>query len=129
MSCHDLFLFVPSFSVDLSCANHNQWFYLAQIAYKGTIWPAKLSILILYNRVFGDTTQQVNSFGIRLRTSLVVLMSTGISFFFISEIVTICTCVPVQRYWDKSVEGKCEIDTLGWWYVYMLISHIFFATC
>lgn len=100
------------------------WFYLAQVAYKGTIWPAKLSILILYNRVFGDTTQQVTSFGIRLRTSLIVLMSTGISFFFISEIVTICTCVPVQRYWDKSVRGKCEINTLGWWFAQSAINTI-----
>lgn len=92
-----------------------QWFYFAQIGYKGVIWPAKVSILLLYNRVFGDSTQQVTSFGIRLKTSLVCLITFGITFCITSEIVSIFTCVPVQRYWDRSIPGKCQINTLAWW--------------
>jgi len=111
------YLLVYGFSNPSRRANDLQWFYLAQLSYKGAIWPSKISILFLYNRVFGDSTHQVTSFGIRLRVSVTILITFATSFFLISEIVTIFTCLPVQRYWDKKIAGTCNVHPVPWWYV------------
>ncbi|GAB7352782.1 hypothetical protein MBLNU459_g3404t1 [Dothideomycetes sp. NU459] len=91
------------------------WFYIVQIAYKGTIWPAKLSILLLYRRVFMDTPN-VRSFGIRFRTAIHVMIVFIILFFFTSEIVSIFACLPVHHYWNRSSPGTCRVNTLAWWF-------------
>jgi hypothetical protein len=82
--------------------------------YKLTIWPTKLSILFLYLRVFGDTPN-VTSFGVNFRKVVYGLIAFSAVFCLITLIVNVLSCIPVRRYWNRSVPGHCGVDAFSWW--------------
>lgn len=96
------------------------YFYLTQIWYKCVTWPCKASILLMYQRIFGDTPD-VRAYGIRFRTSLYFMMAVVVAGFLASELVGIFACLPVQRSWDHSVPGSCILTT-PWWFSYSAIN-------
>ncbi|KEQ99108.1 hypothetical protein AUEXF2481DRAFT_1925 [Aureobasidium subglaciale EXF-2481] len=99
------------------------WFWWAQVMYKLTIWPTKLSILFLYLRVFGDTPN-VTSCGINFRKFLYSMMIFSAVFCVITLIVNVLTCIPVKHYWDKDSSGHCGVDSFSWWLSQSLLNTI-----
>ncbi|KAI4733747.1 hypothetical protein E4T50_15699 [Aureobasidium sp. EXF-12298] len=99
------------------------WFWWAQVMYKLTIWPTKLSILFLYLRVFGDTPN-VTSFGVNFRKSVYALMVFSAVFCVVTLIVNVLSCIPVHHYWDKNSSGRCGVDPFSWWLSQSLLNTI-----
>ncbi|THV95240.1 hypothetical protein D6D26_07525 [Aureobasidium pullulans] len=108
---------------DKQLARALMWFWWAQVMYKLTIWPTKLSILFLYLRVFGDTPN-VTSFGVNFRKFVYGLMAFSAVFCVITLIVNVLTCIPVKHYWDKNSSGHCGVDPFSWWLSQSLLNTI-----
>ncbi|THZ90847.1 hypothetical protein D6C82_10230 [Aureobasidium pullulans] len=108
---------------DKQLARALMWFWWAQVMYKLTIWPTKLSILFLYLRVFGDTPN-VTSFGVNFRKFVYGLMAFSAVFCVITLIVNVLTCIPVKHYWDKNSSGHCGVDSFSWWLSQSLLNTI-----
>ncbi|THZ06221.1 hypothetical protein D6C95_02499 [Aureobasidium pullulans] len=108
---------------DKQLARALMWFWWAQVMYKLTIWPTKLSILFLYLRVFGDTPN-VTSFGVNFRKFAYGLMAFSAVFCVITLIVNVLTCIPVKHYWDKNSSGHCGVDPFSWWLSQSLLNTI-----
>lgn len=72
--------------------------YAINLIYVPTPATIKLSILLLYRRIFtGKLFTQINySLGAILIIWCVVM-----------EILGIINCLPINAYWDPSVNGKC----------------------
>ncbi|KAJ5676099.1 hypothetical protein N7462_008996 [Penicillium macrosclerotiorum] len=83
------------------------------IVYTGCICFIKLSILALYRRLF-STKQML--FGIYFMGVVVILWTVSI------WVAGALNCIPVNRFWDPSVEGAC-ID-MGRFYYGMQIPNI-----
>jgi len=71
------------------------------VIYGPTILFTKLSILLLYRRIFSP--RRWSPFNIALRLFEVVL----ILFYLALTIVKIWECSPRARIWDKSIKGRC----------------------
>lgn len=85
-----------------------QYFYICQITYKVSLNLTKVSILLLYRRLFGGAAQWFR------RTCDVLL--TYVAAFCVAMVVgTIFQCVPIERAFDKTVDGRC-IDNGRFWY-------------
>lgn len=82
------------------------WWYLAQVFYKCVTWPTKFSILLMYRRVFGSTTQ-IQAYGVRFATLVWTAMGFSVACFVAFETAGILGCLPVARSWDKSIPGTC----------------------
>lgn len=78
-----------------------KWFNATSVFYGPTILFTKLSILLLYRRIFSP--RRWSPFNIALRSFETVL----ILFYTALTIVKIWECSPRARIWDKSVKGKC----------------------
>ncbi|KAL9625244.1 MAG: hypothetical protein Q9160_000646 [Pyrenula sp. 1 TL-2023] len=94
-----------------------QMFWADQILYKFTINLTKLSILAFYLRVFSKPWFRVTCW---ITAAIVSL------YGIISIIVTIFQCSPVNRVWDKSMEGTC-INLTSFWYsnaIYNILTDI-----
>ncbi|PGH04418.1 hypothetical protein AJ80_08529 [Polytolypa hystricis UAMH7299] len=81
-------------------------FFALQILYKFTINLTKISILLLYRRLF-DTRR------FRLICHLVLFYVA--MYGLASIIATGLECSPIRRVFDKAVEGSC-IDLTAFWY-------------
>src|SRR6266487_2297629 len=83
-----------------------QLFFILQFLYKFTINLTKISILLLYFRIF--VTPKFR------RVCIGVL--TYVTCFAISAIIaTALECAPVRRVYDRSVSGTC-INLTAFWY-------------
>lgn len=94
-------------------------FYLDQIFYKFTINLTKLSVLVLYLRIFSQRWFRLTCLACIF---LVVLYTTA------SVLATIFQCTPVSFAWDKTTTpyGRC-ISYSGFWYanaIYNLSSEL-----
>ena len=78
-----------------------QWFNATSIIYAVVILLTKLSILLLYRRVF------VANSGTILDWILRGFMAILILFYTTTSIVKIWECTPRQKIWAKSVQGTC----------------------
>lgn len=78
--------------------NKAQLFYISQIFYVIVLVLTKISILILYLRIFPQRIFQYAAIA-----SIIVIGLHGIIFAFI----TAFQCVPVYSNWDQSITGKC----------------------
>lgn len=78
-----------------------QWFNATSIVYGAVILLTKLSILLLYRRVFVATS------GTFLDWLLRGFMAILILFYFSTDIVKIWECLPRESIWNKSVKGTC----------------------
>ena len=78
----------------------------AQILYKLTINCTKLSICFLYVRIF----HHIKWFRI-LVYGVIVLVGT---YALGSIIATVITCLPVARYWERTIPGTCFNVEIFW---------------
>jgi hypothetical protein len=83
-----------------------QTFWACQIAYKLTLNLTKLSILLLYLRIFPNP-------GFRVCVKLVFVAISAYAFSTI--VATILQCNPIARNWDRTRNGSC-IDLVAFWY-------------
>ncbi|PWY93667.1 hypothetical protein BO94DRAFT_511449 [Aspergillus sclerotioniger CBS 115572] len=73
----------------------------SQILYGPLIFLTKLSIFLLYVRVFAPSAK-CNPFWF-----IQVLIGLNFLFYLADTIVKICECTPRARIWDKNVPGHC----------------------
>lgn len=82
------------------------WWYLNQIFYKGITWPTKISILLMYRRVF-LVAKDVKAYEVQFRILIWITLATVVGCFISFETVGIFQCAPVRRAWDVSTPGHC----------------------
>lgn len=87
-------------------------FFLEQILYKGTLNFTKLSMLLMYLRIFT---------GKRAREAIWMLVWTNSFYALISIAVTVIQCGPFEKIFDNSVLGTC-IDMTSFWYANAIFS-------
>lgn len=84
-----------------------KYFWLCQITYKSCINLTKASILLLYLRIFGN---------VKWFRWLCIVLTTVVAVYCVASVtVTIFSCIPVPRTYDKSLEGTC-IDNGKFWF-------------
>ncbi|CBX99396.1 hypothetical protein LEMA_P086350.1 [Plenodomus lingam JN3] len=82
-----------------------KYFWVAQTPYKIVVCLNKTSVLLLYKRIF--ITRHFQWLCI---SALVIIIGSGVA----STLAAILQCIPIQRSWDKSIEGTC-IDNSKFW--------------
>ena len=106
-------------SKDLTHARiHNAlfWWYLNQIFYKAITWPTKISILLMYRRVF-LVSDDVKAYGVQFRYLIWITMATVVGCFISFETAGIFQCTPVRHAWHSSIPGHCT-DKMSRMYAY-----------
>lgn len=93
----------------------SQIFYAGYLIYTTGVTLAKYSVLAFYVRVFSG----VNNPGFELWVKITTIANTIV--WFVTMMVDILQCVPVQKAWYYDLEGTC-IDTWFWWLGYGVIS-------
>ncbi|KAH6608673.1 hypothetical protein Trco_002019 [Trichoderma cornu-damae] len=83
-----------------------QWFYIAQVFYKLTINLTKMSIVLLYLRIFVQKW---------FRISCYILLGIVTAYTIASTATSIFQCSPIKGAWDKSVHPKCISLTQNWY--------------
>jgi hypothetical protein len=86
------------------------WFFIEQINYKMVICLNKVSVVLLYRRIF-----VANGF----RILCWVVLSLVISWTIAALGATIFQCVPVRGAWNSTVPATC-IDTSMFWMAYAI---------
>ncbi|KAF2232021.1 hypothetical protein EV356DRAFT_535020 [Viridothelium virens] len=81
-------------------------FYVNQILYKISTSLTKLSILALYLRIFPNP-----SFAKATWVTIFIVGGYGIA----TTLVSILSCTPIRKAWDKSVSGSC-VNSGDVWY-------------
>ncbi|KAI1979614.1 hypothetical protein LOZ53_006315 [Ophidiomyces ophidiicola] len=84
-------------------------FYCLQILYKCTINLTKISIVLLYRRIF-ETTK------FRFPYICDCIIGVVAAYALVSIIVTLFECAPMARVWDRSIPGAC-INFTAFWYM------------
>ena len=87
-------------------ANLDQLFFISQAFYKLTMNLTKMSIQLLYLRIFIQKW-----FRIICHVLLVIITSYMVAAFLAS----VFQCTPVPRAWDKTIAGKCIDITTNWY--------------
>jgi 1-acylglycerone phosphate reductase len=87
-------------------------FFIAQTPYKITVCLNKVSIILLYLRIFVSKSFRIAAFVVM---GIVVAWSIG------GVAATIFQCVPIQGSWDKKIEAKC-IDKGMFWIAYAVMN-------
>lgn len=84
-----------------------QWFYVAQIFYKLTINLTKMSIVLLYLRIFVQRW---------FRISCYILLGVVSAYCLASTLVSIFQCHPISGAWDKGQKSVTCISLTQNWY-------------
>lgn len=84
----------------------SQLFYVAQIFYKITINLTKISILLLYRRIFVQRWFRISS---------LVLMGLITAYMIATAAASIWQCNPMAGAWDKSLKPTCISLTKNWY--------------
>lgn len=85
--------------------------FLISLTYSYSIGFSKLSILLFYWRIFKQSA---------IRIPIQVMLVVSVAWLILRTFMVIFHCIPVQAYWDKSIEGAvCKIND----------SQFFFGTC
>ena len=82
-----------------------KWLVVAEILYAWSLVWTKLSVLMLYYRVF-----RVKSFKLAASVVGAIVMAWGVCVTFLF----IFTCIPIQKLWNPTVPGQC-INQMGTW--------------
>ncbi|PSN64774.1 putative integral membrane protein [Corynespora cassiicola Philippines] len=77
------------------------WFNTAAVIYGVMICVTKISILVLYRRVFSPVRWS------RFDISIITLIIAMALFYGITTFLKIFQCYPRQKIWNNSVHGKC----------------------
>ncbi|KAH2468832.1 hypothetical protein KXW63_008960 [Aspergillus fumigatus] len=80
---------------------YSKWANTSQIVYGPLIFITKLSILLLYLRVFAPSFRSKTFFCIH------ALIWLNFGFYFADTIVKIFECSPRAKIWDKTLKGHC----------------------
>ncbi|KAF7114302.1 hypothetical protein CNMCM5793_008254 [Aspergillus hiratsukae] len=80
---------------------YSKWANTSQIVYGPLICITKLSILLLYLRVFAPSFRSKTFFCIH------ALIWLNLGFYFADTFVKIFECSPRAKIWDKSLKGHC----------------------
>ncbi|EAW25384.1 uncharacterized protein NFIA_108770 [Aspergillus fischeri NRRL 181] len=80
---------------------YSKWANISQIVYGPLIFITKLSILLLYLRVFAPSFRSKTFFCIH------ALIWLNLGFYFADTIVKIFECSPRAKIWDKTLKGHC----------------------
>ncbi len=81
------------------------WFFIAQTPYKVTVCLNKVSVILLYLRIFVAKSFRLASFAV-----LFVVVGYGIG----GIAATIWQCVPIRGAWDKSTTATCINSDIFW---------------
>ncbi|KAF2708539.1 hypothetical protein K504DRAFT_534161 [Pleomassaria siparia CBS 279.74] len=82
-----------------------KFFWIAQTPYKIVVCLNKTSVIILYKRIFIS-----KHFPWLCYSALAIVISSSIAATF----STIFQCVPLERSWNKAIDGTC-IDSSKFW--------------
>lgn len=86
-----------------------KWLYIISAIYLATLWLYKLTILLLYLRLFG-----VNK-PFRYTTWTVMFLVFG--YLFSNLLTLLFGCTPIDKYWRSTTPGHCIPETkLGLFY-------------
>ncbi len=89
-----------------------RWFFIAQTPYKVTVCLNKVSVILLYLRIFVSKRFRLAAFAI-----LFVVVGYGIG----GIAATIWQCVPIQGAWIKSTPATC-INSDVFWVAYAVLN-------
>lgn len=85
----------------------DQFFWLAQIVYKAAINLTKVCIILLYLRIFNKIRW--------FRWACWFLLGSVASYCLASVMATVFQCSPIERSFDKSIDGHC-VNNSQFWY-------------
>ncbi|KAL8897016.1 MAG: hypothetical protein Q9207_007425 [Kuettlingeria erythrocarpa] len=91
------------------------YFYIAQVVYKIVVGFNKISILMLYLRIFTSKP---------FRLACYITLGIVTAFTVGSTIATIAQCIPIAASWDKSVKDATCTDKAAFWYAFVIINII-----
>ena len=87
---------------DVLDPEHNElilrWIIIAEILYAWSLAWTKLSVLLLYYRVF-----HVDGF----RKQALIVGGAVLAWTVCITFLFIFTCVPVEKFWHSEIEGRC----------------------
>lgn len=75
-----------------------QWFWASVWIYYSSLCFTKVSILLQYLRVFPPG---------RYRKACFVLMGIIVAYSLATFLTSVFACVPVQSFWNPTIEGTC----------------------
>ncbi len=84
-----------------------QAFYSSIVVYNVAVCLVKISVLLQYRRIFAGPVMQ--------RLTLIALVFMTLWAVTLAFLLTL-TCMPVAKFWDSSIEGRC-LDNLTIWYI------------
>ncbi|KAL8655468.1 MAG: hypothetical protein Q9210_000866 [Variospora velana] len=93
-------------------SNALMYFYFAQVVYKIVVGFNKISILMLYLRIFISKPFRLACY---INLGIVAAFTIG------STVATILQCIPTKASWDKSIEATC-IDSATFWVAFAVIN-------
>lgn len=82
-------------------ATIKQWENLQEIIYGPIILITKISILLLYSKLFAPSRKSLTYINIQLLLYLCIL------FYMAITLAKIFQCTPRTRIWDKALPGRC----------------------
>ncbi|RFU75018.1 hypothetical protein TARUN_7223 [Trichoderma arundinaceum] len=83
-----------------------KYFFAAQILYKITTCLTKMSLGMLYLRIFP---------GSKFRIAVLSVMAITIAYTLAAVLMTVFACNPIEKSWDKVLPGKC-VNSISIWY-------------
>ncbi|KAI4118361.1 MAG: hypothetical protein LQ345_001582 [Seirophora villosa] len=93
-------------------SNALMYFYVAQVVYKVVVGFNKISILMLYLRIF------ISKF---FRLACYINLGIVVAFTIGSTIATVLQCVPIAASWDKTIDATCTNKAV-FWYAFAVIN-------
>ncbi|KAI0153789.1 integral membrane protein [Pestalotiopsis sp. NC0098] len=81
-------------------------FFVSQVFYKLTINTTKMSILLLYLRIFVQRW---------FRIACYILLAIVFSYMVAAFFASVFQCTPVPRAWNKTIAGTCINITTNWY--------------
>ncbi|KAM0254863.1 hypothetical protein ACHAQJ_006355 [Trichoderma viride] len=83
-----------------------KWFFAAQILYKITTCLTKISLGMLYLRIFPAR---------KFRIAVICVMGITVAYTLAAVLMTIFACKPISKSWNKSLPGVC-VNSISIWY-------------
>ncbi|KAF7560213.1 hypothetical protein G7046_g3921 [Stylonectria norvegica] len=106
---------------DLSISYEKALYYssindiIQEMTYTLGIGATQLSLLALYWRLFRTVTSA--------RTSIFLIAAFTIVWLIVRIFITLFQCQPLAYYWDRTIDGKCNIDPSKF-YIGSVASHL-----
>ncbi|KAB5513511.1 integral membrane protein [Coniochaeta sp. 2T2.1] len=89
-----------------------KWFFAAQILYKIATCCTKLSIGMMYLRIFP---------GRRFRVAVWSVMAITVTYTLVAVLLTVFSCNPIDKAWNKFMPGTCLASRSIWYSTSIMI--------